>query len=167
MNFNFLNHIEQKIIVSSQELDEKLMLWQQSAEKIVFTNGCFDILHAGHLYYLAQARQLGDRLIIGLNSDQSVKRLKGNHRPINTLRTRLWMLASLEVCDAVVIFEEDTPFELIQKIQPDILVKGGDYHTDNIVGADIVLAKGGKVKVLSFVAGYSTTNIEQKIRSQV
>ncbi len=166
MNINFLEHIEKKIFTTPQILAENRMLWHAASERIVFTNGCFDLLHAGHLHYLAQARQLGDRLVIGLNSDDSVKRLKGNHRPIHDLRTRLWMLASLEVCDAVVVFEEDTPWELIQKIQPDVLVKGGDYHTADIVGADIVLAKGGKVEVLSFIAGYSTTNIEQKIRSQ-
>ena len=133
---------------------------------MVFTNGCFDILHYGHLHYLIQARELGDRLIIGLNSDASVSRLKGEHRPIQDLRTRQMMLASLEFVDAVVLFEEDTPLNLIKNLLPDILVKGGDYSPETIVGAKEVRDSGGEVKVLSFIPGYSTSSIEQKIKSQ-
>jgi D-glycero-beta-D-manno-heptose 1-phosphate adenylyltransferase len=129
----------------------------------VFTNGCFDLLHFGHLHYLAAARDLGERLVIGLNSAASVSRLKGKHRPINDELTRQHTLAALAFVDAVVVFEEDTPLNLIQIVQPDILVKGGDWSADQIVGAEVVLSKGGQVLSLPFIAGYSTTNIEQKI----
>lgn len=139
--------------------------WQQSGSKVVFTNGCFDLLHYGHLHYLAEARDLGDFLVIGLNSAASVSRLKGAHRPINDEQTRQFQLAALQMVDMVVVFEEDTPFDLIQALQPDILVKGGDWRPDQIVGADIVLAKGGAVKSLAFVEGYSTTKIEEKIKN--
>jgi len=137
--------------------------WKKAHQKIVFTNGCFDILHFGHIHYLAEARALGDRLIVGLNSAASVKRLKGAHRPINDEPTRLHLLAALECIDAVVVFEEDTPLELIKIVIPDILVKGGDWKPEQIVGSDAVLANGGEVKSLAFVKGYSTTSIEEKI----
>lgn len=139
--------------------------WKKTDEIVVFTNGCFDILHYGHLHYLAAAADLGNRLIIGLNSEDSVKRLKGTHRPINDNLTREFTLASLEFVDLVVIFEEDTPLELIKNLIPNILVKGGDYKVDQIVGADIVIENGGKVARLPFVKGYSTTNIEEKIKN--
>ena len=139
--------------------------WQTEGKKTVFTNGCFDILHYGHLHYLADAADLGDKLIVGLNSKASVSRLKGSHRPINDDLTRSFMLASLGFVAMVVEFEEDTPLELIMLLQPDILVKGGDYQPDEIVGAEVVLAKGGEVLSLPFVKGYSTTNIEAKIKS--
>ena len=139
--------------------------WKNNHQKIVFTNGCFDILHFGHIHYLAEARALGDRLIVGLNSAASVKRLKGAHRPINDEPTRLHLLAALECIDAVVVFEEDTPLELIKIVMPDILVKGGDWEPEQIVGSDVVLANGGTVKSLAFVKGYSTTSIEEKIIS--
>lgn len=139
--------------------------WKKTDEIVVFTNGCFDILHYGHLHYLAAAADLGNRLIIGLNSEDSVKRLKGTHRPINDNLTREFTLASLEFVDLVVIFEEDTPLELIKTLIPNILVKGGDYKVDQIVGADIVIENGGKVARLPFVKGYSTTNIEEKIKN--
>jgi len=139
--------------------------WKFAGDKIVFTNGCFDILHFGHIHYLAEARELGDRLIIGLNSAESVKRLKGQHRPINDESTRQHLLAALECVDAVVVFEEDTPFDLIKIVLPDVLVKGGDWQPEQIVGSDIVLKNGGEVKSLAFIDGYSTTSIEQKIRN--
>jgi D-glycero-beta-D-manno-heptose 1-phosphate adenylyltransferase len=137
--------------------------WQANGDTVVFTNGCFDLLHYGHLHYLADARDLGQRLVIGLNSGASVRRLKGPRRPINDELTRTRQLAALEIVDVVVVFEEDTPLELIRTLQPDILVKGGDWTPEQIVGADLVLARGGQVLSLPFVAGYSTTNIEQKI----
>ena len=137
--------------------------WHAAGQRIVFTNGCFDLLHYGHLHYLYEAKALGDRLVVGLNSGASVQRLKGPTRPINDEKTRAHLLAALEMVDLVVIFDEDTPFELIQAIEPDILVKGGDWQPDQIVGADLVLARGGAVRSLPFQAGYSTTNIEQKI----
>ena len=162
---SYLTKIETKILTLSaiQEVRSK---WADQEEKVVFTNGCFDILHYGHLHYLAQARDLGDRLIVGLNSDASVSRLKGVHRPIQDLHTRQMMLASLAFVDAVVLFEEDTPLNLIKAILPDVLVKGGDYSPETIVGAKEVVAAGGEVKVLSFIPGYSTSSIEEKIRRQ-
>ena len=157
-------HIEQKI-QTAEQLQNTLANWRVAGEKIVFTNGCFDLLHYGHLHYLAQARDLGNRLVIGLNSGASVQRLKGPNRPINDEATRAHQMAALEFVDAVVFFDTDTPLELIQIVQPDILVKGGDWKPEQIVGSDLVLARGGQVLSLPFVEGYSTTNIEQKIRS--
>ena len=146
-------------------IQQTISEWKISNQKIVFTNGCFDILHYGHIHYLAEARELGDKLVVGLNSSASVKRLKGKHRPINDDLTRLYILAALECVDAVVFFEEDTPLELIKIIVPDILVKGGDYHPKDIVGSDVVIENGGAVKSLTFVKGYSTTSIENKIKT--
>jgi len=137
--------------------------WSAEGKKLVFTNGCFDLLHFGHLHYLSEARDLGDKLIVGINSEASVKRLKGPTRPINDESTRFHLLAALIFVDAVVPFEEDTPFELIQAVSPQVLVKGGDWQPEQIVGSDLVLAAGGKVLSLPFVEGYSTTNIEQTI----
>jgi len=156
------SHIEQKIQTGAQ-IVETLARWRSAGDRIVFTNGCFDLLHYGHLHYLAQARDLGQRLVIGLNSAASVSRLKGPTRPINDELTRTHLLAALEIVDAVVIFESDTPLELIGLVQPDILVKGGDWKPEQIVGSAAVLARGGQVLSLPFVSGYSTTNIEQKI----
>lgn len=135
------------------------------SKSIVFTNGCFDILHFGHAYYLAKAKNLADILVIGLNSDASVKRLKGENRPINSELQRAFLLASFSFVDYVTIFDEDTPKQLIEIVKPDILVKGGDYKIDNIVGADFVLANGGKVTTIPFVEGLSTTNIINKINN--
>ena len=152
-------------IQTPEQLLATLGQWRAAGEKIVFTNGCFDLLHYGHLHYLAQARDLGDRLVVGLNNATSVRRLKGPSRPINDQLTRTHLLAALEVVDAVVVFEEDTPLLLIELVQPDFLVKGGDWQPEQIVGSAGVLANGGQVISLPFVTGYSTTNIEQKIRS--
>jgi len=157
-------HIESKL-QTPERLTATLAQWRANGEKIVFTNGCFDLLHYGHLHYLAQARDLGDRLVIGLNSAASVRRLKGPSRPINDELTRAHLLAALEVVDAVAVFEEDTPLLLIELVQPDFLVKGGDWQPEQIVGSAGVLANGGQVRSLPFVTGYSTTNIEQKIRN--
>lgn len=134
-----------------------------SGKSIVFTNGCFDILHAGHVAYLSQAKALGDILVLGLNSDASVRRLKGASRPVNTQDNRALVLAGLSAVDYICIFEEDTPYELIREVLPDILVKGGDWAPSDIVGSDIVLARGGKVLSLDFVEGLSTTGIIQKL----
>lgn len=134
-----------------------------SGKSIVFTNGCFDILHAGHVAYLSQAKTLGDILVLGLNSDASVRRLKGASRPVNTQDNRALVLAGLSAVDYVCIFEEDTPYELIAEVLPDVLVKGGDWAPSDIVGSDIVLARGGKVLSLDFVEGLSTTGIIQKL----
>lgn len=134
-------------------------------KKIVFTNGCFDILHAGHARYLAQAKALGDILVVGLNSDESVKKLKGPTRPIQNQDERKELLLALKAVDAVFIFNEDTPLDLIQKVKPHILVKGGDWPEAQIVGADFVKSNGGEVKSLQFVKGKSTTNIVDKIKN--
>ena len=141
-----------------------MLKWKNLGEKVVFSNGCFDILHLGHIDYLEKARNLGSKLIIGLNDDNSVKRLKGSERPINDENARARMLSALSFVDAVVLFSEDTPKDLITYLIPDILVKGSDYNLSNIVGADIVLANGGEVKTIDLVEGYSTTNLIQKLK---
>jgi len=132
-------------------------IWRSFGKKIVFTNGCFDILHYGHLHLVAAAANLGNVLVIGINSDASVKRLKGEDRPINHEQERMFQMASLLCTDAVCLFEEDTPEELIKTIRPDVLVKGGDYTIENIVGADFVQSYGGTVSIIPFVEGYSTS----------
>ena len=137
--------------------------WRAAGRKIVFTNGCFDILHLGHLDYLARAASLGSILIVGVNTDHSVRRLKGPARPLNTTADRAFALASLLCVDAVCEFGEDTPLELIKAVMPDVLAKGGDYTIDNIVGAKEVQAAGGEVAVIPFVTGYSTTGLIEKI----
>ena len=158
-------HIQEKILNLS-ELKHLSASWRQTAKKVVFTNGCFDLLHYGHIHYLSEAADLGNYLVIGLNSDASVQRLKGKNRPIKDEKNRAHILAALSFVDAVIIFEEDTPYKLIQQVQPDVLVKGGDWQPEDIVGADIVAAKGGIVKSLPFIKGYSTTSLEEKIRGQ-
>jgi rfaE bifunctional protein nucleotidyltransferase chain/domain len=135
-------------------------------KKIVFTNGCFDLLHVGHVRYLAQAKKLGDFLIIGLNSDSSVKELKGEDRPINSFEDRATLLSAIESVDSVIMFEEQTPENLIKDIVPDILVKGGDYNIEDIVGYQTVMQNGGQVKTLSFYDGYSSTNYINKIKKR-
>jgi rfaE bifunctional protein nucleotidyltransferase chain/domain len=139
--------------------------WRLLGKKIVFTNGCFDIFHLGHLDYLSKASEEGQKLIIGVNSDASTRKLKGAHRPINNETQRAAILAALFFVDAVVLFDEDTPYELIKILQPDVLVKGADYKPEEIAGADIVLARGGQIKTIELLAGYSTTLIEEKIRN--
>jgi len=134
-------------------------MWKFQSRKIVFTNGCFDILHRGHIEYLSKARDLGDVLIIGLNTDSSVKRIKGGNRPVQDETSRAMILASLRFVEAVVLFDEDTPHNLISLVKPDVLVKGGDYTEETIVGADIVRASGGEVVTVPLTEGYSTTQI--------
>lgn len=157
-----LENIKAKIL-SGNSLDHQLNRWRFFNKKIVFTNGCFDLLHAGHIDYLSKAADMGDALIIGLNSDDSVTRLKGKNRPINSQEQRAWILASLGFVSVVVFFEEDTPYNLISKIKPHVLVKGGDYKPEQIAGADIVLANGGEVKIIDLLPGYSTTDTENRI----
>ena len=153
-----------KNLLSKESLDEIIGKIKKDKKHIVFTNGCFDILHIGHIRYLKKAKELGDILIVGLNSDNSVKRLKGEERPINGELERAEMLLALKSVDYVVIFEEDTPYNLISTILPDILVKGGDWKEDEIVGSDIVKKHGGKVFSLPYIEGKSTTNIIKKIK---
>jgi len=150
-------------VLDSIRLDRQLAIWRFLDKKIVFTNGCFDILHRGHIEYLAKAASYGDVLIIGLNTDQSVHILKGASRPIQDQDARAYILASLQFVDAVTLFDNDTPYELIAKVQPDVLVKGGDYKPEEIVGYDIVKKKGGQVITIEFVKGYSTTDIIKKL----
>ena len=151
-------------IMTETELKTIVAQAKNRGEKIVMTNGCFDILHSGHISYLENARKLGDRLIVAVNSDQSVKRLKGNSRPINNLQERMTVLSGLAAVDWLVAFEEDTPQRLIAEILPDILVKGGDYTPEQIAGSQEVWANGGEVKVLNFEPGCSTSNIINKIQ---
>ena len=146
-------------ILDIKVLGNRLAMWRLFKHKIVFTNGCFDILHRGHIEYLSQARDKGEILVIGLNSDASVKRIKGEGRPVQDETSRALVLASLRIVDAVVLFDEDTPYELIKIVKPDVLVKGADYTEETIVGADIVKANGGQVVVIPLVEGYSTSKI--------
>lgn len=139
-------------------------VWRASQQKIVFTNGCFDILHHGHLQLLARAADQGNRLVVALNTDASVQRLKGPERPITHEQDRLFQVASLLCTDAVCLFDEDTPEELIHLLRPDVLVKGGDYTIDQIVGADYVTSYGGRVEIIPFVTGYSTTSLIDRIK---
>lgn len=157
-----IEQIERKI-VCRKNLKDLILKWREANERVVFTNGCFDLLHLGHVDYLAKAKDLGERLIIGVNTDSSVKRLKGKHRPLQDENSRLHILAALQSVDAVVLFDEDTPYELIREIEPDILVKGADYKIENIVGYDIVTSRGGSVQTIEFIEGYSTTLIEKRI----
>lgn len=145
-------------------MQKALTAWHLNHNKIVFTNGCFDLIHRGHIDYLSKSADLGDVLIIGLNSDKSVTKIKGQNRPIIDEYSRALLLASFSFITAVVLFDEDTPYNLISEIQPDVLVKGADYRVDEIVGHDIVLSKGGKVVTIDYLPGFSTSAIEQKIR---
>ena len=151
-------------ILDDKSLDKKLNLWREKGRTIVFSNGCFDILHRGHVEYLSKAADLGDILIIGLNTDDSVRRLKGPSRPVNDEKARAILLSALEFVDAIMFFEEDTPYNLIKRVQPDVLVKGKDYKAEDIVGYDIVTAKGGKVETIELVEGFSTTKTIEKMR---
>ena len=154
-----------KRVVDSVQVQRLVNIWRMKGDRIVFTNGCFDILHRGHVEYLQEAAALGDRLIIGVNSDASVKRQnKGPERPLNDQYSRAKVLAALRFIDAVVIFDQDTPLELIKALGPDVLVKGGDWSEDKIVGSDYVRSLGGDVRSLKLVDGFSTTGLVAKIR---
>jgi rfaE bifunctional protein nucleotidyltransferase chain/domain len=139
--------------------------WKQQGKRVVFTNGCFDLLHLGHVDYLEKARNLGDVLVVGLNTDDSVSRFKGPQRPIQDQVSRSRVMAALESVDLVVFFNEDTPINLISALVPQVLVKGSDYLAENIVGADVVKRAGGEVKTIEFVPGYSTSRIVDKIKT--
>jgi rfaE bifunctional protein nucleotidyltransferase chain/domain len=156
-----LKHIENKVI-EPEHLNRLLSLWRFSGEKIVFTNGCFDVLHLGHLKYLATAAGLGTKLIIGLNTDESVRKLKGAERPVNPQEARALLLAGFQFVDAIVYFGEETPINLIKTIEPDVLVKGGDYKAEEVVGYQVVTEKGGEVVIIDFVDGFSSTAIIKK-----
>ncbi|MCW3106607.1 MAG: RfaE bifunctional protein [Segetibacter sp.] len=151
-------------IYTREELLKQVARWRFLGKTISFTNGCFDILHSGHIASLSEAAREGDLLIVGVNTDASTKRLKGNERPVNNENSRALLLASLAIVDAVTLFEEDTPFELITAIMPDVIVKGGDYTLDQMIGAKEVIANGGRVVINPIVEGFSTTGIIEKIR---
>ncbi len=152
-----LDKIRQKICTTSE------ILAKSRNKKMVFTNGCFDILHKGHIHYLSEASELGDILVIGLNSDRSVKRIKGKDRPYQDENSRSLVLAALAFVDFVAVFNEDTPFEIIEKLKPGVLVKGGDYKAEEIVGYDTVTSSGGEVVIIDFVEGYSSSAIIRKL----
>ena len=151
-------------ILRPDQVAQRMLQLRVSTTKIVFTNGCFDILHAGHIEYLMTARSLGTKLVIGVNDDASVQALKGLSRPFNKLEDRMVLLSALQCVDYVVPFSEETPARLIEKVRPHLLVKGGDYTLDQIVGADFVKSIGGEVSVIAFKEGYSTTGLEERIR---
>ena len=161
-----MNHLESVIqkIVSFDDACNIVSKWKSEGEKVVFTNGCFDIIHKGHVFYLSQARELGTKLIVGLNTDESIARLKGPDRPVKELESRALTLASFEYIDLVIPFSEDTPLKLISTLLPNVLVKGSDYEIANIVGAKEVLANGGEVKTIDFVKGFSSTNYFKKLK---
>lgn len=161
-----LDTIQAKI-QSRQAAQKTVAQWAEKGETLVFTNGCFDIVHRGHIDYLSKARDLGTKLILGLNTDASVQRLKGPQRPVVDEQSRAILMAALQFIDLVVFFDEDTPYELIKTLQPDVLVKGSDYKASDIVGYDILMAKGGKVETIDFVAGFSTTSIVKKIKESM
>lgn len=151
-------------VLSIEEAQKQIAIWKLKDQKVVFTNGCFDILHLGHVHYLAEAKSLGNKMVLGLNTDASVKRLKGPERPINNELARALVLASLHCIDAIVFFGEDTPLELIKALSPDILVKGADYKPEEIVGYDVLMSYGGEVKTIELEPGYSTTAVLEKIK---
>ncbi len=160
---SFHNQLKEKLVSQDQALKE-LKAWREKNKKIVFTNGCFDIIHPGHIDYLSQARDLGDILVLGLNTDQSVRRLnKGSNRPINDERTRAYVLAGLASVDLIVFFDEETPYNLIKLLQPNVLVKGNDYEVEKIIGFDILKENGGEVITIPFLDGYSTSSLIKKI----
>lgn len=156
--------IQERIFTDFNLAKKQIENWKNEDKRIVFTNGCFDILHQGHIVYLAKAAALGNKLIVGLNTDASVRRIKGKERPFNGEQERALLLAALAFVDMVVLFEEDTPYELIKATAPNILVKGADYKTEDIVGYDIITNNGGSVETIVLEEGFSTTNIIEKIR---
>lgn len=155
--------IEAKIFYKAESFKETLNEWKTLEQKIVFTNGCFDLIHKGHIDSLCKASEFGSKLIVGLNSDISVKRLKGSNRPIIDQQSRAILLAALSIVDAVILFDEETPYNLIKEIVPDVLAKGSDYNIEEISGYDIVLNSGGKIEIIEITPGFSTTDLVQKI----
>lgn len=161
-----LQAIQSKIFENAEDFNPLLARWKQQGDTVVFTNGCFDLVHRGHIDSLAKAAEFGSRLVIGLNSDTSVKFLKGKNRPLIDQQSRAILLASLMMVDAVVIFDQETPYELIKTIQPDVLVKGNEYQVEEIAGYDIVLASGGRVERIELTQGFSTSALIDKIKNQ-
>ncbi len=158
--------IQSKIFENEQSFSSLLNRWKQAKDTIVFTNGCFDLVHRGHIDSLAKAAEFGKRLIVGLNSDISVKILKGENRPLVDQQSRAVLLASMLMVDAVIMFDEETPYELIRSISPDVLVKGSEYQIEEIAGYDLVLASGGRVERIELTEGFSTSEIIQKVKNK-
>lgn len=161
-----MNHIEliKKKIITLKQLEPLLHIWRLQSKKIIFTNGCFDIIHAGHIHTLTAAADFKGKLIVALNTDASVRRIKESNRPLQDENTRALVMASFSFTDAVILFDEDTPLECIKTVQPDILVKGGDYRKEDVVGYNEMKGWGGKVEIISYIEGFSTTRIEDKIK---
>lgn len=164
MSRKIISSIRQKLF-SKNDLAAQIQCWKTNGDKVIFTNGCFDLLHPGHIDYLAKAASIGDKFVIGLNTDNSVQKLKGKTRPIQDEKSRAFILSALGFVDAVVFFNEDTPFELISSLKPDVLVKGADYKIEQVVGADVIIKNGGSVVLLPYLEGFSTSLIEKKIKS--
>ena len=160
-----MKHYTEKIFRSFDDFFECLKNWKTSNQKLVFTNGCFDLLHRGHIDYLDKTAALGDKLIVGLNTDASIKKLKGEKRPFIDEQSRATLMASLEMVDAVILFNEETPYRLINQIKPDVLTKGKDYKIEEIAGFDIVLDSGGQVETIELSKGFSTTSLIEKIKN--
>jgi rfaE bifunctional protein nucleotidyltransferase chain/domain len=163
LNMAIIEHITSKIIPIDC-IDTHLKQWRSGGKKIVFTNGCFDILHRGHVEYLAQAAALGDVLVVGINSDNSVRRIKGNERPLQDQSSRSLVLAAIGFVSCVIIFDDDTPYKLIKIVRPNVLVKGADYSIEQIVGSDIVRSCGGNVVTIALTDGYSTSKVVEKMK---
>lgn len=161
-----MNHFEtiKSKILTREDAAKKVALWQEKGDKVVFSNGCFDLVHRGHVEYLSKAASLGQKMVLGLNTDASVRHLKGEGRPVVDEYSRAILLASLSFIDAIVLFDEETPFELIKAVLPDFLVKGSDYVVENIVGYDVVTERGGEVKTIDLVEGFSTTLLIERIK---
>ena len=160
-----LNKLKAKIF-HIEDLSQIIKEWRLDGNKIVFTNGCFDLIHLGHLEILARSADLGDRLIVGINSDKSIKKIKGKSRPIIQEDSRAKQLAAIEFIDAVILFNEDTPFDLINILKPDVLTKGGDYKKNDIVGNELINKEQGEVVIIPLTQGYSTTSILEKIKNE-
>lgn len=159
-----MKNFEKKIIKSSLDLQKTIKAWKKNNQKIVFTNGCFDILHLGHIKTLSESKKLGDKLVVGLNNDESVKVLKGKNRPVNNNYHRSMMLAALSFVDLVVFFEEDTPYNLIKLVLPNIITKGGDYEKKDVIGGDLILSKGGQINIIPLLPNLSSSKLIRKYK---
>ena len=159
-----MKNFEKKIIKSSLDLQKTIKTWKKNNQKIVFTNGCFDILHLGHIKTLSESKKLGDKLVVGLNNDESVKVLKGKNRPVNNNYHRSMMLAALSFVDLVVFFEEDTPYNLIKLVLPNIITKGGDYEKKDVIGGDLILSKGGQINIIPLLPNLSSSKFIRKYK---
>ena len=159
-----MKNFEKKIIKSSLDLQKIIKTWKKNNQKIVFTNGCFDILHLGHIKTLSESKKLGDKLVVGLNNDESVKVLKGKNRPVNNNYHRSMMLAALSFVDLVVFFEEETPYNLIKLVLPNIITKGGDYEKKDVIGGDLILSKGGQINIIPLLPNLSSSKLIRKYK---